>query len=114
VAAAGEHSRQRPPEHIAAAAPDILLVSPCGHGTARAAEEGRRLLALDEWAWARERETWAIDANGLVSRPGPRLVDGIEVMAAIFHPSLFPTPSAAQAIRIPASAYRAHGAPATM
>lgn len=44
--------------------------------------------------------TWAIDASALLSRPGPRLVDGIETLAALLHPTLFPAPSPARAIAL--------------
>ena len=52
------------------------------------------------WNWARERHVWALDGNALTSRPGPRLADAIEVMAAIFAPSLFTTPAKHLARRI--------------
>ena len=45
---------------------------------------------------------WALDANGLVSRPGPRLVDGVEAMAAILAPALFPLPAPHVARRVAA------------
>jgi iron complex transport system substrate-binding protein len=48
----------------------------------------------------RERAVWALDAIGLVSQPGPRLVDGIETMASILHPTLFDAPSPLRAIRL--------------
>jgi iron complex transport system substrate-binding protein len=102
LAAVGEHSATRTLEELHAAAPDVVLISPCGYSAARAAEEGRRLLARDDWRWARGRSVWALDANGLVSRPGPRLVRGIEVMAAIFNPALFPRPDAEEAFELTA------------
>jgi iron complex transport system substrate-binding protein len=43
---------------------------------------------------------WALDANAILSRPGPRLVDGVETLAGILHPSRFPTPYAALAARV--------------
>jgi iron complex transport system substrate-binding protein len=42
---------------------------------------------------------WAVDANGLFSRPGPRLVDGVQTLAAILHPALFAAPVATSAVR---------------
>jgi iron complex transport system substrate-binding protein len=47
---------------------------------------------------------WALDANALVSRPGPRLVDGVEALAALLAPSLFPPPPADQAVQVVAAA----------
>ena len=46
------------------------------------------------------REVWALDANGLVSRPGPRLVDGIEALARIFNPSCFTPLDPHHAVRV--------------
>ena len=43
---------------------------------------------------------WAVDANAVVSRPGPRLVDGIEAFAAAIAPGLFPAPPAAYAMPV--------------
>jgi iron complex transport system substrate-binding protein len=43
---------------------------------------------------------WALDATGLVSRPGPRIVDGIEAMARIFNPSLFTAIDGRHAVRV--------------
>jgi iron complex transport system substrate-binding protein len=66
---------------IAEADPDVILVAPCGFGlddaAAQAAEALQRL--------PQRAEVWAIDANGYTVRPGPRLVDGVEQMAAILH-----------------------------
>lgn len=97
LATAGEHSRPREVADIAAADPEVVLVAPCGYDAARAAAEAERLLAQDAWAWARGRRVWAVDANALVSRPGPRLVDGVEAFAAILAPGLFPPPPASVA-----------------
>ena len=100
LAQPGEHSRPRTVAEVEAADPELLLVAPCGYDVARSADEARRLLARDEWAWARGRRVWAVDANAVVSRPGPRLVDGIEAFAAMIAPGLFPAPPAAYAIRV--------------
>jgi iron complex transport system substrate-binding protein len=68
-------------DRIAAARPDMIVVSPCGFhldGAAAQAElVARRLPGIP---------VWAIDADGIVVRPGPRLVDGVEALAAILHP----------------------------
>lgn len=89
LASPGEHSRVVTPEVVAAAAPDLVIVAPCGYGVERAADEARRLVASTAWAVAGGAAVWALDGNALTSRPGPRLVDGIEVMARIFNPLLF-------------------------
>jgi len=47
-----------------------------------------------------------VDATSYFSRPGPRVVEGIEILAKIFHPDLFGTPSEAEAVRVPANLIR--------
>lgn len=89
LAKPGEHSVVVSLEAVRAANPDVILIAPCGYDLERAIIEGERLLALPEWAWARESKVFAIDANAFASRPGPRLVDGVEVMARLFNPELF-------------------------
>lgn len=89
LASQGDHSRVVTPDAVIAANPDVVLVAPCGYGVERAAEEARRLVASPAWAPAEHTAVWALDGNALTSRPGPRLVDGIEVMARIFNPPLF-------------------------
>lgn len=89
LAEPGAHSAQVDVESVHAANPEVLLFAPCGFDVDRAAREAEALLETDAWRWARDREAWAIDGNALTSRPGPRLVDAIEVMAAIFAPDLF-------------------------
>lgn len=89
LAKPGEHSVIVELTAVRAADPEVILIAPCGYDLARSVAEGERLLALSEWAWARDRRVWAVDANAFASRPGPRLVDGIECFARIFTPSLF-------------------------
>jgi iron complex transport system substrate-binding protein len=85
----GAHSVATEMARVAAAAPDVVLIAPCGYDIARAEAEARSLLADARWSWLAGKQVWAVDANGLVSRPGPRLVDGIETFARIFNPTLF-------------------------
>ena len=89
LAEAGSHSRTVRVDDVRAADPEVLVVAPCGYDARRAARAAEELLERPEWAWARERRVWAVDSNGLVSRPGPRLVDGIELFARLFNPGLF-------------------------
>ena len=68
-------------DRIAAARPEVIVVAPCGFhldGAAAQAELVVRHLP--------RMPVWAIDADGLVVRPGPRLVEGVEALAAILHP----------------------------
>ena len=100
LAQPGAHSVQIDVDAVRAAAPELLLFAPCGFDVDRAARESAALLARDEWRWASGCACWALDGNALTSRPGPRLVDAIEVMSAIFAPTLFETPDAAYARRV--------------
>jgi iron complex transport system substrate-binding protein len=77
----GGRSEQASWDQIAAARPEVVVVAPCGFhldGAAAQAEAVARQLP--------GTPVWAIDADGLVVRPGPRLVDGVEALAAILHP----------------------------
>ncbi len=70
---------------IAAAGPDLVLVAPCGYSLDGAVEQARLVSrALPGLP------VWAIDANGIVVRPGPRLVNGVEAIASILHPQAVP------------------------
>ena len=93
VAEPGAHSVQVTVEQVRAADPDVVVFAPCGFDVERAERDARVLLGSEEWSWARGRDAWALDGNALTSRPGPRLVDAIEVMASLFAPLLFRGPS---------------------
>ncbi len=94
LATSGEHSRVVDVGAIAAAEPELLVFAPCGYPLERAVAAARETLAHPAWAWARTLRLAAMDGNALTSRPGPRLVDGVEVMARLFNPELFsPMPS---------------------
>ena len=100
IGTAGAVSKTITLAQLQASAPDLLVIAPCGYNLPRAIDEGHRLLALDDWAWAREIPVWAIDANSYASRPGPRLVEGTEILARLFNPSLFTPLDPAHAARI--------------
>jgi iron complex transport system substrate-binding protein len=91
LAKPGEHSVTVTLEQLRAADPEVIVIAPCGYDLPRAVQEGERLLALPDWQWARTRRIFALDANAFASRPGPRLVDGVEILAALFNPTLFPS-----------------------
>jgi iron complex transport system substrate-binding protein len=67
-------------EDIRAAAPAVVVHAPCGYGLAEAQRLGAELPDLPGAA------LYAVDANNLFSRPGPRLVDGVEALEWILHP----------------------------
>lgn len=84
-----------------AARPDVVVCAPCGFDVERAAE-----LAQAVGDELRGVPVWAVDANASFARPGLRLVDGVETLAAIFHPSVFGPPQQAQARLIAAPSAR--------
>jgi iron complex transport system substrate-binding protein len=100
LAEPGTHSVQVDVNAVRASDPEVLLFAPCGFDVERSAREAELLLACEPWRWAHGRTAWALDGNSLTSRPGPRLVDAIEVMAAIFAPDLFETPVSSYARQV--------------
>jgi len=92
---AGEASFRVSAEEIAATGAEIIIVMPCGFGVERAASEYRATKLPDGWGdlpAVREGRVYAIDANSYSARPGPRLADGVAILAHLFHPILFPAP----------------------
>ena len=85
---AGEHSSQRSWEEIAAAQPDIVIVMPCGYDAQIAHREAE--MHRDELIAVGAREVVAVNASAYFSRPGPRIVDGLELLASILHPDRVP------------------------
>jgi iron complex transport system substrate-binding protein len=84
----GARSVQTSWEEFIEAAPDVVLVTPCGFHLDGAMAQARTVAPRFP-----DAEVWAIDADGLVVRPGPRLVDGVEAIAAILHPDAVPRPA---------------------
>jgi iron complex transport system substrate-binding protein len=100
LAKSGERSRTVSMEELVAAKADTVVIAPCGYDVVRAAAEGTMQAKKKEWAWLAHCRTWAVDSGGLFSRPGPRLVEGVETLAEIFHPTVFPRPSRTRAIAL--------------
>jgi iron complex transport system substrate-binding protein len=80
----GADSRATTWADIVAAQPDIVVVSPCGYGLDGAAAQASEVAAQLPGV-----PIWAIDADALIVRPGPRVVDGVEALAGVFHPDRF-------------------------
>jgi iron complex transport system substrate-binding protein len=93
LARVGEHSRAVGVANVEAQAPNVLVFAPCGYGLERATREAGAVLARNDWRWAQGVPAWAIDANALASRPGPRVVDGVETLAKVLHSSMFGAPT---------------------
>ena len=94
---AGEPSEKSSWELVRASQPEVVVVMPCGYDVPRSYEE-----ALEHAGELREvdaREVVAVDAKATFSRPGPRLVDGLELLAHTLHPNLVEEPVHAEAGR---------------
>jgi iron complex transport system substrate-binding protein len=91
---AGARSREVRWDDVIAARPDIVIAMPCGWDAERSAREAEALGDL------REMRVFGVDGAAYFSRPGPRLVDGVELLASIFHPDLVTPPDGATAIRV--------------
>lgn len=94
---AGEHSEQSTWELVAAASPDVIVCMPCGYDLPRAHDEAMRYAdALRETGVPR---IVAVDGSAYFSRPGPRLIDGLELLGHILHPDRVPLPEVGAEIR---------------
>jgi iron complex transport system substrate-binding protein len=82
-------------QELSDVAPDVVLVTPCGFPLDGAAQQAETVAPRFPGA-----AVWAIDADGLVVRPGPRLVDGVEAIAAILHRDAVPEPPAGTVARV--------------
>jgi iron complex transport system substrate-binding protein len=89
----GEHSEQRSWDEVRVAQPEVVVVMPCGYDADRAREEAEAY--ADELASLGARRVVAVDAAAHFSRPGPRLIEGLEVLAHILHPDRLPEAPAA-------------------
>jgi len=88
----GAPSRQVTWEQLLAAEPDVLVLMPCGFSIIRTLRELNQLTVHHGWQdlpAVRNGRVFAVDASSFFSRPGPRLVDGVAILAALFHPSRF-------------------------
>ena len=88
----GESSEERSWDEIAALDPDIVVVMPCGYDAEIAHREAEMHQA--QLAALGARQVVAVDAAAYFSRPGPRLVTGLELLAHIIHPELISAPPA--------------------
>ncbi len=82
--------------------PEVLIVMPCGFDLEKAADHARMLASYPGWAdlpAVRNGRVYAVDANSYFARPGPRIIEGTELLAHLLHPDLF-------AWQGPASAFR--------
>ena len=80
----GEDSVRMDWDDVANAKPEMIIVSPCGYRLKRAVELARKIPQVLDAA------VYAVDANAYFARPGPRVVEGVELLAHLFHPDLVP------------------------
>jgi len=91
----GLPSRETIWHEVRAAAPEVVVFMPCGYYLEEAEDEARTFLQHPEFAEtpaARNGNVFAVDATSYFSRPGPRIVDGLEILAWAVHPEAYPEP----------------------
>jgi len=74
-------------------APEVIVLMPCGFDVQRTANEATTLEHLEGWQdlpAVKTGKVFAVNGHAFFSRPGPRLVDGLEILASIIHPEFFP------------------------
>jgi len=78
---------------IADSDPEIIVLMPCGFTLERTSDEFAKVTLPDEWLGltaVRSRHVYAVNGSAYFNRPGPRIVEGLEILAEIMHPELFP------------------------
>lgn len=109
----GEPSSRASWEELVEADPEAIVVSACGYGVPRTWDEMPSLTAQDGWtslAAVRNDAVYVVDGGAYFSRPGPRIVDSLELLAGILHPELFPEFSPSRRAPSQVRRWRAAGA----
>jgi iron complex transport system substrate-binding protein len=100
---AGRPSTTTTGEEIRAYAPEVIVLIPCGYYKEDILRQLPSANLPEGWQdlpAVRSGDVWATDATSYFSRPGPRVVDGAEILARILHPEIFGAPDAEQAVRV--------------
>ncbi|MGH3785396.1 MAG: cobalamin-binding protein [Pseudonocardiaceae bacterium] len=100
----GGVSRTTTAEEICAYAPEAIVLAPCGFyaaDTLRQLPRARLPAGWGELPAVRDGNVWAVDATSYFSRPGPRVIDGAEILAHILHPDVVGPPEEWHAVRVP-------------
>ncbi len=100
----GERSRVIERDELTAAGPEVVVVMPCGYDTAGAAAEARE--HGDLLARLGAERIVAVDASAFFSRPGPRLVDGVELLGHVLHPDRVEPPPEGRSVVVEAAVVR--------
>jgi iron complex transport system substrate-binding protein len=90
----GARSEQVPWQRVVAERPEVMVIAACGFTEERSRQDEPLLRALpgfDDLPCARANRVHFVDGAAYFSRPGPRLVDSLEILARLIHPNLFPT-----------------------
>jgi iron complex transport system substrate-binding protein len=85
----GEPSREVSWDEVLSAAPEVVVAMPCGFGLERAREEMARADPPEAWHQipaVRQDRVYVVDGSSYFNRPGPRLIEGVEILASILHP----------------------------
>ncbi|MCB1023791.1 MAG: cobalamin-binding protein [Acidobacteria bacterium] len=93
-------------EAISESKPDVMVLIPCGYYTEDILRQIKNTIFPASWRdvpAVKNGNVWALDATSYFSRPGPRIVDGIEILSKIFHADIFGRPIESEAVRIPGS-----------
>ena len=88
----GAYSVRIPWEDVLHWAPEVLVVMPCGFDLTKTVADAQQLLEYPGWSElpaVKSGRVYAVSANSYFARPGPRVVEGTELLAHIFHPGLF-------------------------
>ena len=99
----GRPSTTTSAEEIVAYAPEVIVLIPCGYykeDILRQLPSANLPAGWKDLPAVRNGEVWATDATSYFSRPGPRVVDGVEILARILHPEVFGPPTEEQAVRV--------------
>ena len=98
----GEDSVRISWEEVVKWAPEVLIVAPCGFHLDKVLEQAPQLFCYTGWSSLpaiSQGRVYAVDANSYFARPGPRVVDGTELLAHLIHPELFPWKGATNAFQ---------------
>jgi iron complex transport system substrate-binding protein len=98
----GEPSAKIDWNQVVELAPDMILLMPCGFDVPRTLREAAVLKQLEGWhelPAVKTGQVFAVNGHAFFSRPGPRLVDGLEILAQIIHPEFFPMRQSTDALQ---------------
>ena len=101
---AGKKSTTTTYEAIYESKPEKIVLVPCGYYTRDILRQLENTFFPENWREIpaiENNEIWALDASSYFSRPAPRVVDGAEILAKIFHPEIFGVPIETEAVRVP-------------